>query len=102
MLTRLLLYVRGMPERGIVQEADDEIRITIYIDVAYKVHLGSGNFHSGYAVFNGLGPLGVSSKKQRMVTKSCTESKLVALSDYASSGIHLKNFLLGQGYEIKP
>ena len=101
-LTRLLRYVRGTPERGIVLEVGDEIRVTIYIDAAYGVHLSSGKSHSGFAVFIGLGPLGVSSTKQRIVTKSSTESELVALSDYASAGIHLKNFLLGQGYEVVP
>ena len=74
--------------------------VTVYIDAAYGVNLGSGKSHSGYTVLVGLGPLGVSCTKQKIVTKSSTESELVALSDYASAGIHLKNFLLIQGYEV--
>ena len=42
-----------------------------------------------------LGPVAVSYGKQNIVTKSSTE----ALSDYAAAGIHLKNFLISQGYD---
>jgi hypothetical protein len=69
-LTRLLRYLRGTAERGIVLEVGDSVKVTIYIDAAYGVHLGSGKSHSGYAVYVGLGPIGVSSTKQKIVTKS--------------------------------
>jgi hypothetical protein len=36
------------------------------------------------------------------VTKSSTEAELVALSDTASQAIHLRNFVIAQGYEIGP
>ena len=47
-------------------------------------------------------PLEVSCGKQHINTKSSTEAELVALSDYASAGVHLKNFLAAQGYDIGP
>ena len=82
-LIRLIRYVRGTVKRGIVLQVGNNIKVTVYIDAAYGVHLGSGKSHSGYAVLVGFGPPEVSS----------TELELVALSDYASAGINLKNFI---------
>jgi len=42
------------------------------------------------------------SSKQKIVTKSSTEAELVGLSDTASQAIHLRNFVLAQGYETGP
>ena len=46
------------------------------------------------------GPLYYKSTKQRKVTKSSTESELVGLSDTSSQAIHLRNFVIAQGYEV--
>ena len=42
------------------------------------------------------------SSKQKCVTKSSTEAELVGLSDTASLAIHMRNFVLAQGYEVGP
>jgi hypothetical protein len=42
------------------------------------------------------------SAKQKIVTKSSTEAELVGLSDTASQAIHLRNFIIAQGYETGP
>jgi hypothetical protein len=99
-LCRLLKYLRLTADRGIALEIGDEIKITVYIDAAYGVHMGSGRSQSGMAVMVGSGPVEVSCGKQHINTKSSTEAELVALSDYASYGIHLKNFLAAQGYDV--
>jgi hypothetical protein len=44
----------------------------------------------------------VKSTKQKLVTKSSTEAELVALSDYASQAIWLRNFIIAQGYDVGP
>jgi len=48
------------------------------------------------------GPVSVRSTKQKIVTKSSTEAELVGLSDTASAAIHLRNFVLAQGYDTGP
>ena len=53
-------------------------------------------------IIGDAGPVYVKSSKQKIVTKSTTESELVALSDSGSHGFHLRNFLIGQGYKVKP
>ena len=62
--------------------------------------MGSEKSHSAAAVIVGYGPILVSSSKQHIVTKSGTESELVATSGYASAAIHHKNFLEDQSYII--
>ena len=48
------------------------------------------------------GPIYVKSSMQKIVTKSSTEAELVALSDTASQAIHLRNFVIAQGYDFGP
>ena len=43
-----------------------------------------------------------SSRKQGIVTKSSTESELAALSDSCNQRIHMRRFLMAQGYEKGP
>jgi len=42
------------------------------------------------------------STKQKVVTKSSTEAELIGLSDAANIGIHMRNFLIAQGYRLGP
>ena len=45
--------------------------------------------------------MSVSSKKQKLVTKSSTEAELVGVSDSLPQIIWTREFLLGQGYSMK-
>ena len=102
-LRRLLGYLLATRERGIVIKVGELIQVKVYIDAAYGVHEDSGRSHGGVCVVLGeSGPIDAKSGKQHNVTKSSTEAELVALSDYAGRGIHLRNFLIGEGYEIGP
>jgi hypothetical protein len=101
-LKRLLRYLRGTADRGIVLEIGDDVKVIVYVDAAYGVHTDSGKSHSGCAVMVGVGTVSVTSSKQHIVTKSSTEAEIVALSDCSNPGIHLRNFLMEQGYEVTP
>jgi len=58
---------------------------------------------TGCAVVLGEGgPVYNKSTKQKIVTKSSTEAELVALSDSVSQSIHMRNFLIAQGYFMGP
>ena len=98
-LRRLLGYILGTKDRGIVLCIGEKIQVRAYIDAAYGVHNDSGKSHTGCAIMLGkAGPVFAKSGKQRIVTKSSTEAELVGLSDTASQAIHLRNFLYDQGY----
>lgn len=102
-LRRLLGYVRLTRDRGIVLRIGDEMVVRAYIDAAYGVHQDSGKSHTGCSIVLGeAGPLFAKSGKQKIVTKSSTEAELVGLSDTASQAIHLRNFILAQGYDTGP
>jgi hypothetical protein len=102
-LRRLLGYIRLTRDRGIVLRIGDQMSVKAYIDAAYGVHQDSGKSHTGCVIVLGeAGPLFAKSSKQKIVTKSSTEAELVGLSDTASQAIHLRNFVLAQGYEVGP
>ena len=102
-LRRLLGYLRATRERGVVLRIGDEIGVKAYIDAAYGVHSSSGKSHTGCAIVVGeAGPVDTKSAKQSITTKSSTEAELVALSDTASRALHLRNFIIEQGYDVGP
>jgi len=93
----------GTPDRGIVLRIGEHMSVRAYIDAAYGVHTTSGKSHSGCVItLDDAGPVFVKSAKQKIVTKSSTESELVFLSDNASQALHLRNFVIAQGYEVGP
>lgn len=98
-LRRLLGYVLTARDRGITLRIGATMEVRAYIDAAYGVHTKSGKSHTGCAISLGEGgPVFVKSAKQKIVTKSSTEAELVALSDSVSQAIHLRHFLMAQGY----
>jgi exosome complex RNA-binding protein Rrp4 len=102
-LRRLLGYILGTRERGIVLRVGGAMVVRVYIDAAYGVHTSSGKSHTGCAVVVGAaGPVYVKSGKQKIVTKSSTEAEVVGVSDMAAEGIHVANFTRAQGYEVGP
>lgn len=102
-LRRLLGYILCTRERGITLRVGKKMCVRAYIDAAYGVHTESGKSHTGCVIVLGeVGPLFAKSGKQKIVTKSSTEAELVGLSDTASQAIHLRSFIVAQGYEIGP
>ena len=102
-LDRLLRYVNATKERGIVLRIGEEgVNVKVYIDAAYGVH-ADGKSHTGSCVAVGdVGPVHCKSSKQTIVSKSSTEAELIALSDSANQALHLRNFLIEQGYTSNP
>jgi hypothetical protein len=77
--------------------------VRAFIDASYGVHQASGKSHTGCAIVLGeAGVLSARSSKQKIVTKSSTEAELVGLSDSAAQAIHLRNFVIEQGYSVGP
>ena len=100
-LERVLMYLNGTPQMGIVLKATEGIRIMAYVDASFATHPDMKS-HSGGIITLGSGPIYVVSKKQDLVTKSSTEAELVALSNMLSQIIWLRDFLMAQGYDLGP
>jgi hypothetical protein len=101
-LERLLGYVLGTRERGLVLRIGDAMSVSAYIDAAYGVH-ANGKSHTGCAIVLGDAALMYAkSGGQNIVTKSSTEAELVAVTDSAAQAIFMRNFVLAQGYDVGP
>jgi hypothetical protein len=102
-LVRLLRYVNVTKERGVIlRPGRDGIIVKIYIDASYGVH-ADGKSHTGSCIVVGVtGAVHCKSSKQQIVTTSSAEAELVALSDSASQGLHMRSFIIAQGYECGP
>jgi hypothetical protein len=80
--------------------ADDMTVMQTWVDVSYAVHQDMKS-HTGGCVSFGRGAIMSKSSKQKLNTKSTTESEFVGASDYLPSPIWGKKFLEAQGYTIK-
>jgi hypothetical protein len=102
-LRRILRYLKGCPELGIILGADESgvLRIYTYADASYGVHM-DGKGHSGIIISFGRGPINVKTASQKLNVKSSTEGELVTLSDASSKTAYQINFMESLGFDIKP
>ena len=100
-LERVLMYINMCPDLGIVLRAEDGLKVMAHVDASFAVHPDMKG-QSGSMITLGSGPVYVASKKQGIVTKSSTESELVAISDMLPMVIWTRGFLKEQGYKMDP
>lgn len=100
-LDRVLKYLNGTAEIGLVLQFGAGMTLLNYIDAAFAVHADYKS-HTGAGSTLGGGLFDCKSIKQRLVTKSSTEAELVGVSDYLSEVIHKREFLKEQGYRMEP
>ena len=71
-----------------------------FVDVAYAVH-NDMRSHTGGGLSMGRGLIHSKSSKQKLNTKSSTESEVVGASDYLPYLIWTQNFMAAQGFKFK-
>ena len=98
-LIRLIRYLEGTRELGIVLEANKPIQLITYVDASYAVH---ENFKSqtGGIISLTRGPVFATSSKQKLVSKSSTEAELIGVSDVLSHVLWARDFLIEQGHNV--
>ena len=74
-----------------------EMSITAYVDASFAVNPDMKS-HTGVMITLGKGALYRRSSKQKLNTKSSTESELVAPSDALPQVLWFQRFLCAQGY----
>jgi hypothetical protein len=79
-LLRVLRYLAATKEFKYIIKPYVPLRIQAYIDAAFASHEDSKS-HSGVAVFIAGVLVYASSRKQKTIAKSPTESELIALTD---------------------
>ena len=99
-LIRLLKYINGTREDRLFLSADDLSVIKWYVDVAFAVHPDFKS-HTGGGMTFGTGMPINTSRKQKLNTRSSTESELVGADDMAQMILWTKFFMEAQGYDVK-
>ena len=99
-LVRVGRYLRGTIHLSLYLSADGSMIAKWYADGSHAVH---NNFrgHSGGGLSLGGGFAYSNSSKQKMNTRSSTETELVAADDQMPMIIWTNNFLTEQGYALK-
>jgi hypothetical protein len=98
-LRHLMKYLRGDRDRPLILGADNEGMLVWYDDALFAVHPNMCG-HTGGGMTMGRGfPISVSTK-QKLNTKSSTESELVGIDDLMPIILWTCYFLLSQGYGV--
>ncbi len=82
-LERVLGYLKGTAGYRLQLKPHGILRLEVYVDAAFASHIDSKS-QSGVAIFLGGAMVFGTSRKQKCITKSPTESELVALMDHIS------------------
>jgi hypothetical protein len=100
-LDRVLKYLAGTKELGLILEIGDHLLVRSYVDASFGVH-SDFKGHTGGTIQLGNSALVFSkSVKQKLMGKSSTETELVATSEMLPQVIHTRNFLMAQGHSVE-
>ena len=98
-LVRLLKYCNGTRKDILILKADNLNVIKWYVDASFAVHPDFRS-HTGGTMTMGQGAIQSISRKQRLNTKSSTESELVGADDVSVMILWTKLFLEAQSRRI--
>jgi hypothetical protein len=100
-LDRVLRYLNATPEMGMILDATKDLCVLAYVDASFAVHTDYKS-RTGGVITLGKGAVWFNSSKQKLVSKSSTEAELIGLSDVLSQVIWTRDFLVSQGYDMRP
>ena len=92
-------YLYGTKDLPLILGADGTGIIKWFVDASFAVHPNMRS-HTGGAVTLGRGCPIVTSTKQKLNTRSSTESELVGVDDLMPSILWTRKFLKAQGYDV--
>jgi hypothetical protein len=99
-LKRVLQHLRGTLDLFLTLGADDITKMKSWVDVSHGIH-DDCKSHTGGMMSWGWGVLLSKCQKQKLNTKSSTESEIVGVSDCLPNVVWARMFLEGQGFAIK-
>lgn len=98
-LKRVLGYLNGTRSLHLTLTVDSLSILKWYVDGSHQIH-DDCRGHTGGFFTLGRGAISSSSRKQRINTKSSTETELVAVDDKLGDILWMRYFLESQGYTI--
>jgi hypothetical protein len=98
-LGRVIKYLRGCTDLPLVLKADGTGVIKWWIDASYAVH-SEMQGHTGGTMSLGKGCIYSTSAKQKLVSRSSTESEVIGMHDVLPQVLWTNHFLQAQGFDI--
>lgn len=98
-LKRLMGYIRATIGIPFILKIDESGKILVYIDGSFAVHQDMRG-HTGMITTLGKGAMLSSSGKQKINTRSSTESEIVAVDEGITKPLWLRNLLEAQGQTV--
>ena len=98
-LKRVLKYLNGTRHLHLTLSVDSLSSIKWYINGSHQIH-DDCRGHTGSIMTLGQGAISSTSRKQKLNTKSSTETELVAVHDKLGDILWMRYFLECQGYSI--
>ena len=98
---RILSYLLYTRDQAMVLRIGEKLQIRAYVDASFGLY-EDGKSVTGVAIMLGDATIYVKSGKQKIVTRSSTESELVGISDALSQILWTREFLLAAGLRIGP
>ena len=99
-LVRILSFLKKTQNQIMRLEADDTQTLKWYVDAAFAVHPDYKS-HTGAILTLGKGAVTSVSTKQKVNTRSSTESELVGVDDVVAKILWTKQFMEAQGFKVK-
>jgi Reverse transcriptase (RNA-dependent DNA polymerase) len=99
-LIRVLKYLQSTIDLPLVLSADGFNKVQWWVDASFAVHPEMKG-HTGGTMSLGAGSVYSTSVKQKMVTRSSTESEVVGVYDVLPQMIWTTNFLKGQDMNVE-
>ena len=98
-LKRVLCFLYSMRHLKLTLSANSLTNITWYVDASHQTH-DDCKGHTGSLLTFGKGAATSTSIKQKVPSKSSTESELIGLHDKSSDILWTRHFLEAQGYTV--
>ena len=98
-MKQIIKYVRGKKEMPLILGANGTGMLKWYVDGSYGFHPNMRG-HSEGGLTTGRGFPVTSPKKQKLNTRSSTESEVVGVDDFMPGLIWTRNFMKAQDYDV--
>jgi len=98
-LLRVLKYLRGTADIGLVLDGREGIAVEVYADASHAVH-DDAKGHSGAVARVGKATVYASSTKQKVMSRSSFEAELNSLHEVIPQVMGTRRFMVAQGYSV--
>jgi hypothetical protein len=99
-LCRVMKYLDGTIQLPLILQSDNSEVIKWWVDASFAVHPNMKG-HTGGTMSLGSGSIYSTSRKQKLVSRSSTESEVVAVHDVMPQILWTTHFLQAQGIPVK-